>query len=242
MVIFQRSSLASSQETSCDNIQQVPHRQPHRSSIISSHSSGTPISASFRFSMSGRYSSTAFDPGMMNDNNAAQPSRFHELCFCYSTCCRRPACMAINSPIVMFCKRVIRSRIWKLLMMFFYSFVLFGSQIHHIWALTDDQTYNILAIITFGFCLVELALRILVEPNYFQFGVAGCHSNNRSGYNLGNDNNSSCAVGSFMFWCDLVSMGVILLDVGWVNSGVDEQRTIEIELDAHGFPVRICFD
>ena len=124
-------------------------------------------------------------------------------------------------------------------MIVFYCFLLFGPEVHDLWASFDDTTYNILALVTFGFCLVEIGLRILVEPHYFQFGMPTCGSNhNKFGHTIANDNNSSCAMGSFLFWCDLVSMGVILLDVSWINRSLQEQRTVEIDLDSLGFPVR----
>lgn len=246
MPIFQRSSISSpqqqQQEAASEAQQQSQqHRQQQRSSLIASRrtSSSAGFSTSFHYSSS-RYSSAGFDPVLLSEPSTPT-SRLKSMlcCCCAGSGCKRPSWLAHNSRIVKQSKRLIRSRLWKLLMIFFYGFLVFGPQIYHIMEHFQETTFNILALVTFGFCLVDMGLRVLVEPNYFQFGVSSCcQTSNKFG--VGNDNHhSSCVVGSFLFWCDLVSMAAILLDFVGVNHHRNEIQTIEIELDSYGFPVRV---
>ena len=200
---------------------------------------GGSSSISFRQNASSRYSSTAFEGGTGGEGIGPN-SRFSRfLCGCCggSLTCQKPACMAPGSILSTKCRRIIRSRLWKLLMIFFYAFVLFGSQIHQLWTSAGNLAFNILSLVAFGFCIVEMGLRFVAETNYFQFGMASFCQNKK--YSIGgNDNSSTCFIGSFLFWCDLVSTCATLFSVSWINPKPFEQHTIEIVLDSYGCPVR----
>jgi hypothetical protein len=122
-------------------------------------------------------------------------------------------------------------------MIFFYGFLLFGSQVHHIWAPGQEKTYNILAFVTLGFCVADMILRILVEPDYFQFHIASFRGHRFGQTNGATDSNQTCSFGSFLFWCDLLSTSMILYDISWINDKHFETKVIELVLDDHGFPV-----
>lgn len=240
MGIFHRPSLSSAQEGGGSDTQQagVSPRPPHRSSFISSRQHPGSSSMSFRHNSSGRYSSNAFEGGIGAEVNVPNSRFSRYLCGCCggTLSCRKPAWMAPNSTMSINSKRIIRSRTWKFLMILFYGFVLFGAQINQLWAPVGDVAFNIISLFTFGFCVLEMALRILAETSYFQFGISPFFQNKL--YSIGgNDNSNICAFGSFLFWCDLVSTGVILYDISWINKGPFEQQTVEIQLDALGFPV-----
>lgn len=249
MVIFQRSSLSTAQDAGSDSQQGSAQQAPHRSSLISARHGSS--SMSFRHhSGSSRYSSTAFEAGITNEVNVPNSRLSRFLCGCCggTVKCRKPACMAPHSSVSVNSKKIIRSRAWKLLMIFFYSFVLFGSQVYYLLAPAKDTAFNIMALVTFGFCVLEITLRIMAEPNYFQFGITSFFQSKK--YNIGgggggNDNNSNttCVFGSFLFWCDVVSTVATLYDVTWTNFKHFEQPVIEIELDMNGFPVRtfVCW-
>ena len=114
-------------------------------------------------------------------------------------------------------------------MVFFSVFLLFGAQIQHLWtAPAGDIVFDILAMITFAFFLVDMTIRIFVEPNYCNISFA-C---GRSGYE-----SRTCSLGSFMFWCDLASTGVILYEVSFINKPHYEVISIDIDLDDFGLPV-----
>ncbi len=130
-------------------------------------------------------------------------------------------------------------------MILFYAFVLFGSQVHHIWAPEKDTVYDILACITFSFCIVDMVFRILVEPDYFKVDIASCRGSMLGHTTTVNDNTSTCSFGSFLFWCDLLSTGMILFDISWINRQHFDMMVVDIKLDENGFPVctnRSIFD
>lgn len=97
--------------------------------------------------------------------------------------------------------------------------------------------YNILAFVAFGFCVMEIMLRIIAEPDYFHFGIASCQGNRFGHVSVGNDNHTTCSFGSFLFWCDLISTGMILFDISWINKQRFELNVVEIELDEYGYAV-----
>ena len=125
--------------------------------------------------------------------------------------------------------RCIRSWAWRMFMVFFSVFLLFGAQIQHLWtAPAGDIVFDILAMFTFAFFLVDMTIRIFVEPNYCNISFSCC----RGGYE-----SRACSLGSFMFWCDLASTGVILYEVSFINKPHYEVISVDIDLDESGLPV-----
>jgi hypothetical protein len=133
-------------------------------------------------------------------------------------------------------------------MIFFSVMVLFGSQIQHLWvAPAGDFAFDVLATITFAFFVLDMTIRIIAEPHYFQVGSSstiggGAYSGSGGG---GGESSKDCLVlGSFMFWCDLVSTGVILYDISYINKGHYGVVDVDIQLNESGIPVRsglVCF-
>jgi hypothetical protein len=125
--------------------------------------------------------------------------------------------------------------------MIFFSFVvLFGSQIQHLWvAPQGDIVFDVLSTITFAFFVLDMTIRIIAEPNYFHFHVGSSSTNTSSGGGVGESSKDCLVLGSFMFWCDLVSTGVILYDISYINKGHYGIREVDIELNESGAPVSI---
>lgn len=203
----------------------------HRSSMISAHSSSN---ISLKFSSRGHTSSLFLDAGNVSETNVAPPSRAARLysMFCDSRCCQR---LHIRPSSRLRCKQTIRSRVWKGLMIVFYTFALFGYQLHMIFSV-KDVVYNTLALITFIFFVLEMVLMTIAEPNYVIFDISSFAGNKFLA--AGADGNKSCSLGSFLFWCDLVSTIVLLYGITWINKGRLGLKTVDIFLDADGFPVR----
>lgn len=119
-------------------------------------------------------------------------------------------------------------------MICFSVFLLFGSQIQHLWvASAADIVFEILSTITFAFFIMDMTIRIIAEPNYFNFEL--CWYPHAGGGFYGGENidssnsGSSCVLGGFMFWCDLVSTGALLNDISLVNQhhyGVEDVEWI----------------
>jgi hypothetical protein len=135
--------------------------------------------------------------------------------------------------------RCIRSRVWKALSIFFSVFLLFGSQIQHLCVPPGiDIVFDILDMITFCFFLVDMGFRTLAEPNYFHFHL--CGTTRGSGAfgafettptTTTTKDSSACEFGSFVFWCDLVSTGVLLYDVSCINANHYDVVKVAIDLD-----------
>lgn len=141
-------------------------------------------------------------------------------------CCNRE-----NSTSVLWFRRCIRSRIWKLCSIFFGLFLLFGSPIQHLWVPpSGDMVFNVLSSVTFAFFIIDIAIRICVEPNYFNFNWCCCSPPY-------SEQNYTCVVGSFMFWCDLLSTGAVLYEIPLITSKHYETMDVQIRLD-DGLPVR----
>eukprot|EP00934_Nitzschia_sp_Nitz4_P007161 Nitzschia sp. Nitz4//scaffold179_size51476//16556//19732//NITZ4_006924-RA/size51476-processed-gene-0.3-mRNA-1//1//CDS//3329539210//7151//frame0 len=125
-------------------------------------------------------------------------------------------------------------------MILFYCFILFGSQLQELTQVLKQSTFDILAWITFVFCIVELILRVIGEASYFMFQLPFFMTNytSRSSNNSvvgGGDNNFS--FGSFLFWCDVVSTISILYDISHVNPTHFSKTEKTFHLDIDGFPV-----
>lgn len=156
----------------------------------------------------------------------------------YSKCCSRrcPKPLRISQGTRTRCKTLIRSYGWKTLMILFYTFVLFGHPLYLLLSF-KEAVYDSLAILAFMFCLLEVVLRTIAEPHYIHLELPSFGSSRLM--ISGNDSTKSCPVGSFLFWCDLVSTGAILYHVSWVNMDSVRLKTVEIVLDRYGFPVSV---
>jgi len=108
-------------------------------------------------------------------------------------------------------------------MALFSFYLLFGSQIEHLIMApaAGDIVFDICEMVTFGFFVIDMTLRIFVEPNYFDIRWC-CRGGSEGGH---------CSLGSFMFWCDLASTGVILYDVSFINKARYQIVDVEIELE-----------
>jgi hypothetical protein len=46
-------------------------------------------------------------------------------------------------------------------------------------------------------------------------------------------------IGSFLFWCDVVSTACLLYEISYINATQNDIHTIDIHLDMFGIPVRL---
>ena len=138
------------------------------------------------------------------------------------------------------CKKLIRSYGWKALMILFYTFMLFGHPLCRIFSV-EALVSDVLAALAFLFCVIEMGLHALAEPQYIQYEPASLGAN-KSLINGGSYSIKFCTVGSFLFWCDLVSTGVVLYHISWINKEHVRLKTFELSLNTYGFPVSRVLD
>lgn len=147
----------------------------------------------------------------------------------------------ISSPrfrlTALFLKRCIKSLIWRGFSVLFSVFLLFGSQMRHLWVPESaDQIFDIISIVAFAFFILDMMIRIMVEPNYFNFNVC---VTNRTQFAENKESSANCVLGSFIFWCDLISTATLLYDISFINKAQYQFTELHIELDANGSPVSL---
>lgn len=127
---------------------------------------------------------------------------------------------------------LITSKIWQILLVFFTILLLFGGQFQELWVPKEwDTVFNVLFTVALGFFALEIIIRCYTEPQYFEFNLCG---------KTGGDAPAawgSCRLGSFMFWCDLLSSSTLLFDISFVNTRLFDVETIDIDLDLFGLPI-----
>ena len=76
-------------------------------------------------------------------------------------------------------------------------------------------------------------VRCYTEPQYFEFNLCGKTAGDAPAAW------GAFRLGSFMFWCDLISSATLLYDISFINTFYFAIETINMELDQFGLPVRI---
>jgi hypothetical protein len=131
--------------------------------------------------------------------------------------------------------RLITSRLWHLSSFFFTVLLLFGEQVQELWIPKGgDIVFDILFTVAFVFFIIEILLRLYVEPRYFSLDLCG----NKGLYSVPTGW-CRCRIGSFMFWCDTVSTFTLLYGISYINKRRFAVSTIDIGLDQYGFPVSL---
>jgi hypothetical protein len=145
-----------------------------------------------------------------------------------------------------------KSIVWRILYIFFSLFLLFGSPIQDLLAGPDgDIVFEVIRNIMLVYFVLDMLLRCIMDKEYFVCAVSGGGSSSATtttGRTLppGFNNNPHldarevhlpCSIGSFLFWCDLVSTLAILYDLSYANKNSNGVRQIEIGLDSDGVPV-----
>eukprot|EP00980_Cylindrotheca_fusiformis_P031524 scaffold26496_cov113-Cylindrotheca_fusiformis.AAC.7 len=128
------------------------------------------------------------------------------------------------------CYRSARSSFWKATILVATVLLLFGSPIQFMFfSKSADAVFDGLFTFAFAVFIFDMMLNISLKPDYLpicrQLDGGEARVFRRRG------------IGSFMFWCDLVSSFAMLHDISYVNSRAFETPTIDIKLDEYGVPV-----
>ena len=120
------------------------------------------------------------------------------------------------------------SSFWQLLQVVFTVLLLFGSQVQELWTPKEaDVVFDVLFSIALGVFLLDMIIRCFLEPQYFEFSTP----KSKTAW-------GSCRLGSFMFWCDLISSMTLLFDISYVNNRWFATEAVTIQLNQKGMPVR----
>lgn len=115
--------------------------------------------------------------------------------------------------------------------------LLFGAQLRDLaFPASADLAVDCVFLVVIAFLLVDIVSRCDAEPHYFSFWA--CPRQNPVGP-TGPTTNNHWTMGSFLFWCDVLSTVTLLYDVRLFTerSGVQE---VVIELSDQGIPVCVC--
>lgn len=144
---------------------------------------------------------------------------------------------------------VMTSPVWRFLMCCCILLLLFGAHIQNLWCdKAYDNVFDILYTVAFGVFCVDITLRILVVPGYIGCNFGSLHrqyarwrkGRRRTMYDDGS--NTKFYIGSFLFWCDIVSTLSMLYDISYINKLQTEVRTSDITLDRYYIPVSTVND
>jgi hypothetical protein len=141
-----------------------------------------------------------------------------------------------------------KSVIWKTLFVIFSLFLLFGAPIQYLAVdETGENVFEVLRTIMLAFFVMDMGVRCATEPDYFVCTFCGGGSSSALGglqvagrHNLmyaDSKDSTPCAVGSFLFWCDLISTLAILYDLSYVNPNANGVWSVDIGLNSEGVPV-----
>ncbi|KAG7368756.1 adenylate cyclase [Nitzschia inconspicua] len=136
---------------------------------------------------------------------------------------------------------IVNSVFWKFLIITLTLLLLFGSPIQF-WAVSKevDVVFDALYIFGFVFFMIDIVLNSYADPRYlecnpFHRKMRRSHkATNTDGYYA---HSWSCGVGSFNFWCDLISSIGFLYDVSFINQAEFFMHSMYIELDRTGVPI-----
>jgi len=160
-------------------------------------------------------------------------------------CSRSCACFAWP-PVARhaFWNAIIRSTAWQFMLIVLTIVLLFGAQVRDLWIpKAGDDAVDYVFLGAFIVFTADILIRIDVEPNYFCFAFFCWRPKNEqmtADMPSGWVGCGSCRLGSFLFWCDVVSTLTLLYEISFINSSSFEEQSIRIDLNAFGIPVRAC--
>jgi len=217
-----------------------------RSSGILSDGGGSSVAAG----------STEKDPPESSQTQFCQSSMCCRL-FTTATSCCRTGCAPQS--LLPFFSRTITSSIWRYALVFFTVVLLFGQPVQDLWCPKEsDVAFDAIYVAAFTVLAADVIMRSVVSPEYFLLQVGGKDlrhdallnrvlrprlSTGGSGDNWGGLLKccSGYRLGSFMFWCDVVSTCSLLYDIAFINTSKASLINIIINVGSDGIPVRWDF-
>ena len=133
------------------------------------------------------------------------------------------SCLRLSQPALNNMSRIIRSRLWRVIIFLFTLLLLFGSEIQELWVPPrGDVIMDVFYTIAMAVFFCEMIMRCFLEPTYMpRYGCA----------------QSECNLGSFLWWCDLLSTLTLLFNMTYVNKKHFKTPSYHITLNELGIPV-----
>ena len=140
--------------------------------------------------------------------------------------------------------RLINTRVWNGFTILFTVVLLFGTQIQDLWCpKSSDVAFDVLFTCSFIFLIFDVLLRSVADPSYFVFTVGRRDFRSLDGESAFIRSDALCGlhtclqIGSFMFWCDLLSTLSLLWDISYIGRLRTAMIMVDIEIDELGVPV-----
>jgi hypothetical protein len=132
------------------------------------------------------------------------------------------------------CDSLIRSGFWRILIIFCTVLLLFGSPIQFLLVPKEgDPSFVYLYTIALAVFILDMLFNSMVDPEYLGFGP---WRPNRMQQPY-QPKFWTWSIGSFMFWCDVVSTAALCYDIEYINRWEYEMMEIELVLDEYGITV-----
>ena len=139
---------------------------------------------------------------------------------------------------------LINTRVWNGFTILFTVILLFGTQIQDLWCpKSSDVAFDVLFTCSFIFLIIDVLLRSVADPSYFVFTVGRRDFRSLDGESAFVRSDALCGlhtclqIGSFMFWCDLLSTLSLLWDISYIGGLRTAMVVVGIEIDQLGVPV-----
>jgi hypothetical protein len=154
----------------------------------------------------------------------------------------RRGCVNVDSWLQSVSETVVKSVFWRLLIAGLTLVLLFGSSMQ-MWAVPKEGDTGLDALYLFGFVIfmIDVVFNAYADPGYLVCVPCNSRTSNRSSQTSRDffcRQQQFCGVGSFNFWCDLISSVGFLYDVSFINQTEFAMQYVYIQLDLIGVPVR----
>lgn len=149
---------------------------------------------------------------------------------------------------------ILNLHLWKALMICFTTILLFGAQIRDLFVPKNgDLAVDVVFLVVFCFFWIDTILRMDCESNYFHLYLLSFLGYS-SGPRISKSNSEPLEIhpsvgycfgrpfhiGSFLFWCDVVSNLALLREITLVDpEGMFDEARIHINLDDFGMPLHV---
>ena len=145
--------------------------------------------------------------------------------------------------VLQWASRLIHSLYWKIVMILFTVILLFGSPVQTFLHKDVDVYFNIMYIVALCVFVFDMLVHLMTDKDYFGFHppaflfCLGTKRKPRRGGRSSNSGADKLGIGSFKFWCDLVSTAMLFYDIRYTNAGNHKQEDWYINLSVPGVPV-----